>query len=123
MSVFREAISDGAGSVDAGYLAMYWALIGWSVSGLFILMAGMLAIWRSPNDAASFAQVGAVIQNIGIAIGAISTGFAAVVGAVGLFRAGDKPHATTISSSAQQTITTPGAAAPPAAVIPGVMPS
>lgn len=107
MNVFREAISDGAGSVDAGYLAMYWALIGWSVGGIFILAVGMLAVWRAPNDPASFAQVGGVIQNIGVALGAISTGFAAVVGAVGLFRAGDKPHANTMTAATTVTTTAP----------------
>ncbi len=98
-SIFREAISDGAGSVDPGYLAMYWALIGWSVAGLCILVAGLISIWRAPSDANSFAQVGSVIQNIGISIGAISAGFASVVGAVGLFRAGDKPRGGTVTET------------------------
>lgn len=88
MSVFRAAISTSNPDVDPGYLAMFWALIGWSVSGAVILGIGVVGAIR-----ATPAEVGPLLQNLGIALGAISTGFGVVVGAVGAFRAGDKDKA------------------------------
>lgn len=85
MSVFRAAISTTDESVDPGYLALFWALVGWSVSGAVILAMGIVGTIR-----ATPAEVGPLLQNLGIALGAISTGFGVVVGAVGAFRAGDK---------------------------------
>lgn len=87
-SVFRSAIHGDDGTVDPGYLALFWALVGWSVSGALLLAMGIAAIVMSgKGDAAT------VILNVGGALGAISVGFGTVVGAVGLFRAGDKPRA------------------------------
>lgn len=86
MSVFRSAVTGTDGSVDPGYLALFWALVGWSIASLGLLAAGLFVVfWKS-------GEPGAAIQNTGVALGAVSGGFATVVGAVGLFRAGDKPR-------------------------------
>lgn len=86
VGVFRGAITDKDGNVDAGYLAMFWSLVGWSINNGVILTLGSIAI----NKLAQNADAGQLIQNIGIALGANATGFGAVCGAIGLFRAGDK---------------------------------
>jgi hypothetical protein len=84
-SVYLSAISNSQGEVDAGYLAMAWALVGWFISTLSILGIGGYAVSATKDHAAS-------IQAIGIALGAVSGGFATVLGAVGIFRWGDKQH-------------------------------
>ena len=87
MSVFLSAITDDKGGVDAGYLALFWALVGWSISSGVLLLAGAFVVFFKSGEP------GAAIQNTGVALAAISGGFATVVGAGGLFRAGDKPRA------------------------------
>ena len=86
MSVFRSAITGADGSVDPGYLALFWAMVGWSVSTVVLLGSGAMAVWFKSGEP------GTVIQNTGTALGAVSVGFATVIGAVGAFRMGDKPR-------------------------------
>lgn len=104
-SVFRAAIDDGAGSVDAGYLALYWTMFATVGAIPFLLIVSGLAVYHSPEKAAE------VIQATGIAIGAICTGAGVVIGAVGAFRMGDKPRAQTAELTTTTTRTetvTPG---------------
>lgn len=63
-------------------------MVGWSVSTLVLLGSGAMAVWFKSGEP------GAVIQNTGTALGAVSVGFATVIGAVGAFRMGDKPRAS-----------------------------
>ncbi len=96
MSVFRSAITGADGSVDPGYLAMFWGLIIYSTASIVTLLLGARSISdASPHDHAN------ILQSMGVAMGAEAGGFATVLGAVGLFRMGDRPHpnTTTVSSS------------------------
>ncbi len=85
--IFRSAISDDSGGVDAGYLAMVWGLIVWSTCSIATVITGATSVIARTEDAA------AIIQATGIALGAEAGAFAAMLGAVGLFRMGDKPRA------------------------------
>lgn len=94
MNVFRSAIDGGDGMVDAGYLALFWTMtVTVGVIPLVVAVGG-LAAYYNPKDAA------AIIQSTGIAVGAICTGAGAVIGAVGLFRAGDKPRPVVVAQPA-----------------------
>lgn len=108
-SVFRAAIDDGAGSVDAGYLALFWTMAA-TVSAIpVLLIVAGLAVHHGPDKAAE------IIQAAGIAIGAVCTGAGVVIGAVGAFRMGDKPRAQTAELTTTTTRTetvTPGAQEP-----------
>lgn len=84
-SVFRQAIDDGHGSANVGYLALYWAMVVWSAVSIGIVLIGGFAVVRAP-DAADRA---AIIQAIGVAEGAAAMGFATVAGAIGFFLWGD----------------------------------
>jgi hypothetical protein len=81
MSAITE--SDGI-TVDPGYLSLYCVM--WLVLGAIpvVCSLGVLAVWRDPAVAA------AVIQNVGIAVGAIVGGFGATLAGLGVFRRGDK---------------------------------
>lgn len=110
--IFRSAITDENGDVDVGYLALMWGLIGWSSSVVVVLGIGIFAVWRDHM------QTAGVLSAMGTAQISISTGFAAMLGAVGLFRFGDKPRAaapgsttTTIEKKVEQTDAAPTATA------------
>lgn len=98
--IFRSAITDENGDVDVGYLALIWGLIGWGVSVLFVLVIGAYVAWREPTDGA------ATIQAMGIAVGAVSGGFATMLGAVGFFRFGDRDRMAAGSTrTTRETVT------------------
>lgn len=106
--IFRSAITDEKGDVDVGYLSLMWGLVGWGAALSVVLGMGILSAHRAPDTAAT------VIKAIGDAIIGISAGFAAMLGAVGLFRAGDKPREpatgkTVTTETTTQTVT-PGLA-------------
>lgn len=84
MSIFQSAIRGEDGEVDAGYLAI--AVSGFLILGAIPLMClGSLGqMWLAPEHRFP-------AQDLGIGIGSACSGFAAVCGAVGLFRMGDKP--------------------------------
>jgi hypothetical protein len=84
-SVFHSAVKNKEGEVDPGYLAVFWTLVAWSIHNIVILG---LATWAMIKLGTGV-DAGAIIQNTGIALGANATGFGVVIGAVGLFRAGD----------------------------------
>lgn len=90
MNVFRSAISNDQGEVDAGYLAM--AVLMVIVTGAIPAMCigTFVAMWFDP--AHKFA-----VQDLGIGIGAVCGGFATAIGAVGVFRMGDRSHSTVIA--------------------------
>lgn len=83
-SVFRSAITNDDGDVDSGYLAMFVLMI--MVTGAIPLMCigAFIAMWLAPDH--RFA-----VQDLGIGIGAVCGGFATAIGAIGVFRMGDKP--------------------------------
>lgn len=86
-SVFRSAITGTDGSVDPGYLALFWTMC-FTVSAIpFLLIVSGVAAYHQPDKS------GEIIQSTGVAIGAICTGAGVVIGAVGAFRMGDKPRA------------------------------
>lgn len=86
MSVFISAITGADGLVDAGYLALFWTMAV-TVSAIpIVLFIGAIAAHHQPEKSAE------IIQATGVAIGAICTGAGVVIGAVGAFRMGDKPH-------------------------------
>lgn len=101
MSVFRSAIQGPDGEVDPGYLGLYATM--WATMGAvpILLLIGLVAVWRRPEDA------GPIITALGIAIGGCGAAFAASAGAVGLFRMGDKPKPGTVETSSQSKVTTP----------------
>lgn len=119
--IFRSAITDENGDVDVGYLSLIWGLIGWGVSMSVVLCIGVTAAWTQPETAS------AVVKAIGDSIIGISAGFAAMLGAVGLFRAGDKQRepaaGKTITTETKTETVTPAAPAAPIEVAVVTMPS
>ncbi len=86
MSVFRSAIQGDDGRVDAGYLALFWTMAVTVGVIPIVAFVGVYVAYRNPDKA------GEVLQQTGVAIGAICTGAGVVIGAVGAFRLGDKTH-------------------------------
>ena len=68
MSVFRSAIQGDDGSVDAGYLALYWTMAVTVSAVPVVAVAGAISAFMHTE------QAGAILQGAGIAIGAICTG-------------------------------------------------
>jgi hypothetical protein len=103
MSVFRSAITDSDGSVDAGYLSLFWTMVVILNAIPCVLAMVAVKLWIDPAHPLD-------LSGIGLAIGGICTGFGAVCGAIGLFRAGDKPRpntVTTATSSMETAVTQP----------------
>lgn len=84
LSLFQSAVRGADGEVDAGYLAVAVTMATTVGIAPFLVVLGALAIAETPD------QAGAIIQNIGVSIGAMCTGCGFVIGAVGAFRAGDR---------------------------------
>ncbi len=89
MSVFRSAIGGDDGRVDAGYLALFWTMAVTVGVIPIVALVGVYVAYKNPDKA------GEILQQTGVAIGAICTGAGVVIGAVGAFRMGDKPHLPT----------------------------
>jgi hypothetical protein len=98
-SIFRQAIDDGHGSVNVGYLALYWTIAVWSLMSVGILLSGAHAVASAKST-----ELSSVIQAIGVAEGALASGFALVVGAIGAFLWGDSR--TPLHAPAPQTTVT-----------------
>ena len=93
MSVFRSAITDPVdGTVDAGYLALFWVMTV-TVSTIPVML-GLAAFAMYLDPAHEFP-----VQDLGIGIGAVCTGFGVACGAVGAFRAGDKPRPAAVGTT------------------------
>ncbi len=86
MSVFRSAIEGRDGGVDPGYLALFWTMAVTVGVIPIVAFVGVYIACKNPDKA------GEILQQTGVAIGAICTGAGVVIGAVGAFRVGDKPH-------------------------------
>lgn len=82
-SVFRSAITKGDGEVDSGYLAMFVLMI--LVTGTIPAMCigAFASMWMRADHVF-------LVQDLGIGIGAVCGGFATAIGAIGMFRMGDK---------------------------------
>lgn len=83
MGVFKSAVTGSDGSVDPGYLGLFWVMFVTTGSIPVMVIAALFAQYFDPLH-----QFHA--QELGIGIGAACTGFATAAGAVGLFRMGDK---------------------------------
>ncbi len=103
MNVFRSAVKGSDGEVDAGYLALFWIMTVVITVIPFMCVFAAVAMWLDILHKFD-------VQALGIGIGSVCTGFGVAVGAVGAFRAGDKPRADMVTSSA--TVTAPAAPAP-----------
>lgn len=97
-SVFRSAITGSDGEVDAGYLALFWTMV--AVLGAIPMMIGVETLALFIGAERRFH-----VQDLGIGIGSVCTGAGVVIGAVGAFRAGDKPRANTVITSDAHTET------------------
>lgn len=86
--IFISAITDEEGRVDAGYLALFWTMFTCLNAIGVILAMGGWAIFKL-SDAK---EAGAILLQVGGAIGACCTGAGVVIGSVGAFRMGDKPR-------------------------------
>jgi hypothetical protein len=105
MSVFRSAITDARdGTVDGGYLALFWVMTV-TVSTIPVMLGlAAFGMYLNPTQPVP-------LQDLGIGIGAVCTGFGVACGAVGAFRLGDKPRAApmgTTTTLQRETIVTNG---------------
>lgn len=83
MSVFQSAIRGEDGEVDAGYLAMY--VVTMIVLGAIpAMVAGSLVVALLGHEHHFD------VQGLGVGIGSVCGGYGVALGAVGLFKAGDK---------------------------------
>jgi hypothetical protein len=87
-AIFISAITDEKGRVDAGYLALFWTMFTCLNSIAVILAMGGYAIFKLSD----MKEAGAILLQVGGAITACCAGAGSVIGAVGLFRAGDRPR-------------------------------
>lgn len=87
MSIFSSAITGADGQVDAGYLAMFAVMLIVMGAVPSMCIGTFLAMWYAPDHRFD-------VQSLGVGIGAVCGGFATAIGAVGLFRAGDKEKKT-----------------------------
>ncbi len=87
-SIFRSAITNESGIVDAGYLSLFWIMAVVIMAIPFMCVFTAAAMWLDPLHEFD-------VQSLGIGIGSVCTGFGVAVGAVGAFRLGDKPAAAT----------------------------
>jgi asparagine N-glycosylation enzyme membrane subunit Stt3 len=85
-NIFVSAVSGEDGRIDAGYLALFWTMFATINAIPVVLVMAGYAISKLDD----FVKAGEIIQQTGVAIGAICTGAGVVIGAVGAFRAGDK---------------------------------
>lgn len=76
MSIFREAITDADGLVDVSYLALFWVMVSVLGAITFICAMSVVAFIRCTANCLFDPQP------LGIAVGAICTGFATALGAL-----------------------------------------
>jgi hypothetical protein len=106
-SIFRSAITDEHGDVDAGYLGLYVVIVIILGSIPAAIVLATIRMFILPDHPLDLVGIGAVIAGAGAAFGTAAAG-------VGLFRAGDKPRAGTETQTitATSTTSTPAPAAP-----------
>ena len=95
-SVFRSAIEGDDGRVDAGYLGAFFVMVVVVGSIPFMCIFSGVSMFLDPAHKFD-------VQALGTGIGAVCVGFGTAIGAVGLFRMGDKPHAGTTMTSVTAT--------------------
>ncbi len=78
--IFRSAITGSDGQVDAGYLAIFFCMAVTVTMIPAVLLVGMWLAWTKPD----------VLMGLAAVVGALGAQCAAVIAAVGVFRAGDK---------------------------------
>jgi hypothetical protein len=92
--IFHNAITEADGvSVNVGYLSLFWVMIGVLGAIPLLILIAIAQLWLSDSHAVN-------VQELGVAIGAVCTGFGVALGALGLFLMGDRkpmPPATTVS--------------------------
>lgn len=84
MSVFTSAVTGKDGTVDPGYLALFWSMAV-TVSMVPVVAAFCMIMAAKYPDKADV-----ILGSLAMVVGALGAQSAAVIGAVGLFRAGDK---------------------------------
>lgn len=87
LSVFERAIDDGHGSVDPGYLAIFWTMAVTVAAVPLVLVVGGVLAFKYPDHASE------ILMGTAAIVGALGAQCAAVIGAVGVFRVGDKNKA------------------------------
>jgi hypothetical protein len=95
-STFRSAVTGDDGEVDAGYLALYWTMA--VVMGAIPIMCIGAVVAMFITTAHEFK-----VQDLGVGIGSVCAGLGVAIGAVGAFRAGDKPRLGTIVTTEAAT--------------------
>jgi hypothetical protein len=95
-SVFRAAIHPTDQTVDPGYLALFWIMAVVITAIPFMCIFTMVAMFLDPEHRF-------LVQDLGIGVGSVCTGFGVAVGAVGAFRMGDKDRPGTSSTTTTTT--------------------
>jgi hypothetical protein len=103
-SIFRSAVTGDDGEIDAGYLSLFWVMAAVLGAIPVLLIVALIGVGHD--------NVAAVLQATGIAIGAACTGLGVSVGAVGAFRAGDKPRAGVATTTTTTTASAPAVPVP-----------
>ena len=92
--IFRNAITESDGvNINVGYLSLYMVMICVLGAIPLLIIITVVQLWISETHTAN-------VQELGVAIGAVCTGFGVALGAVGFFLMGDRkpmPPATTVS--------------------------
>lgn len=96
-SVFRSAIDDGKGAVDAGYLGLYCVMVFTMGAVVFMAIGLTVQQWFDATHKFDALMLG---QGIGLAAG----GFSAAAAAVGAFKRLDRDSAPVAGSSSRTTI-------------------
>ena len=98
MSLFRSAVTGRDGSVDAGYLAIFWTFAS-TVTMIPVVSAFCFFLTlRIPDKAPE------IITGLAMVIGALGVQCAAVIGAVGMYRMGDKERGPPPQAPQQVTV-------------------
>lgn len=108
MNIFRSAVTGDDGEIDAGYLGLFAVMVLMLGSIPVTLLLVTIRLFVADDHPLDLSGVAAVI-------GAAAVGFGASAGGVGAFRAGDKPHSGTTSSTVTKVVATGDAGSTPAA--------
>lgn len=98
-SVFRGAITDRDGLIDSGYLGAFFVMAVVVGAVPFMCLLSAFTLYFSPTHSVD-------VQALGVGIGAVCAGFATAIGAVGLFRMGDRPRTGTTTTTTASAATT-----------------
>ncbi len=107
MSIFRSAVEGVDGTVDPGYLAMYWGI---SCTVAMIPLSLLFGLWLAAVKPADQAEK--ILSSVAMIVGALGVQGAAIIAAVGVFRMGDKDRGPQPTPPQQVTVN----AAPPSEI-------